>query len=46
MSDVARIEPPGLAFGEPKHRLREMRERRSRMSVLGASIRATGGAAV
>jgi len=30
---VARIEPPGLAFGEPEDRLREMRDRRSRMSL-------------
>ncbi len=36
---VARMEPSGLAFGKPKDRLREMRGRRSRISL--RSIRAT-----
>jgi hypothetical protein len=39
VSCVARIEPSGLAFGEPKDRLHEMRELHSRMSL--RSIRDT-----
>ena len=36
---VARMEPPGLAFGEPEDRLRDIRERRPRISL--RSMRAT-----
>ena len=36
---VARMEPPGLAFGEPEDRLRDIRDRPPRISL--RSMRAT-----
>jgi len=34
---VARMEPTGLAFGEPEDRLRDIREKRSRIPLLNAA---------